>query len=174
MIAVAANTEGPREIIGLSIGPSEAETFRTEFLRSLRARGFCGVRLVISDAYTGFEAAIARIFEATWQRCRIHWMQNVLTHVSRGRHTVVAAAIRQAFDQPDRAQAGTRCSPCGPAQPRCGGCAEAELSGAARAAGLVFLRRDGRDHHYGLDLDLHRFCSGKVLMLSGLLFESHG
>ena len=106
IIAVAANTEGRREIIGLGIGPSEAETFWTEFLRSLRARGLGGVRLVISDAHTGLKAAIARVFEATWQRCRVHWIRNALAHVSRGQHTVVAAAIRQAFDQPDRAHAG--------------------------------------------------------------------
>jgi len=106
IIAVAANTEGRREIIGLGIGPSEAETFWTEFLRSLRARGLGGVRLVISDAHTGLKAAIARVFEATWQRCRVHWMRNALAHVSRGQHTVVAAAIRQAFDQPDRTHAG--------------------------------------------------------------------
>jgi transposase-like protein len=106
IIAVAANTEGRREIIGLGIGPSEAETFWTEFLRSLRARGLGGVRLVVSDAHTGLKAAIARVFEATWQRCRVHWMRNALAHVSRGQHTVVAAAIRQAFDQPDRAHAG--------------------------------------------------------------------
>ena len=106
MIAVAANTEGRREIIGLGIGPSKAETFWTEFLRSLRARGLGGARLVISDAHTGLKAAIARVFEATWQRCRVHWMRNALAHVSRGQHTVIAAAIRQAFDQPDRAHAG--------------------------------------------------------------------
>ena len=106
IVAVAANTEGRREIIGLGIGPSEAETFWTEFLRSLRARGLGGVRLVISDAHTGLKAAIARVFEATWQRCRVHWIRNALAHVSRGQHTVVAAAIRQAFDQPDRAHAG--------------------------------------------------------------------
>jgi transposase-like protein len=106
IIAVAANTEGRREIIGLGIGPSEAETFWTEFLRSLKARGLGGVRPVISDAHTGLKAAIARVFEATWQRCRVHWIRNALAHVSRGQHTVIAAAIRQAFDQPDRAHAG--------------------------------------------------------------------
>ena len=106
IIAVAANTEGRREIIGLGIGPSEAETFWNEFLRTLKARGLGGVRLVISDAHTGLRAAISRVFEATWQRCRVHWMRNALAHVSRGQHTVVAAAIRQAFDQPDRSHAG--------------------------------------------------------------------
>ncbi len=85
IIAVAANTEGRREIIGLGIGPLEAfggaavhrtpalsaSPFRTEFPRSLKARSLGGVRLVISDAHTGLKAAIGRVFEATWQRCRV-------------------------------------------------------------------------------------------------------
>jgi putative transposase len=106
IIAVAANTDGRREIIGLGIGPSEAETFWMDFLRALKARGLASVKLVISDAHGGLKAAIARVFEATWQRCRVHWMRNALAHVSKGQHTVVAAAIRQAFDQPDHRQAG--------------------------------------------------------------------
>jgi transposase-like protein len=106
IIAVAVNTDGRREIIGLGTGPSEAETFWTEFLRGLKARGLDGVKLVVSDAHTGLKAAIARVFDATWQRCRVHWMRNALAHVPRSQHTVVAAAIRQAFGQPDRAQAG--------------------------------------------------------------------
>ena len=106
IIAVAVNTDGRREIIGLGTGPSEAETFWTEFLRGLKARGLDGIKLVISDAHTGLKAAIARVFDATWQRCRVHWMRNALAHVPKGQHTVVAAAIRQAFGQPDRAQAG--------------------------------------------------------------------
>ena len=84
IIAVAANTEGRREIIGLGIGPSEAETFWTDFLRSLRGRGLDGVKLVISDAHSGLKAAITRVSEATWQRCRVHWMRNALAHVSKG------------------------------------------------------------------------------------------
>ncbi|EYD72840.1 IS256 family transposase [Limimaricola hongkongensis] len=106
IIAVAVNTDGRREIIGLSIGlsigPSEAETFWTDFLRSLKSRSLADVKLVISDAHTGLKAAIARVFEATWQRCRVHWMRNALAHVPKGQHTVVAAAIRQAFTQPDQ------------------------------------------------------------------------
>lgn len=101
IIAVAANTDGRREIIGLGVGPSEAETFWMDFLRSLRARGLDGVKLVISDAHSGLKAAISKVFEATWQRCRVHWMRNALSYVSKGQHTVVAAAIRQAFEQPD-------------------------------------------------------------------------
>ena len=101
IIAVAANTDGRREIIGLGVGPSEAETFWMDFLRSLRARGLDGVKLVISDAHSGLKSAISKVFEATWQRCRVHWMRNALAHVSKGQHTVVAAAVRQAFEQPD-------------------------------------------------------------------------
>ncbi len=74
-------------------------------MRGLKARGLDGTKLVVSDAHSGLRAAIVRVFEATWQRCRVHWMRNALAHVSRGQHTVVAAAIRQAFDQPDRASA---------------------------------------------------------------------
>jgi len=106
IIAVAVNTDGRREIIGLGLGPSEAETFWTEFLRGLKARGLGGVKLVISDAHTGLKAAIQRVFDATWQRCRVHWIRNALAHVPKGQHTVVAAAIRQAFNQPDRDSAG--------------------------------------------------------------------
>jgi transposase-like protein len=106
IIAVAVNTDGRREIIGLGTGPSEAETFWTEFLRGLKARGLDGIKLVISDAHAGLKAAISRVFDATWQRCRVHWMRNALAHVQRGQHTMVAAAIRQAFNQPDRDSAG--------------------------------------------------------------------
>jgi transposase-like protein len=76
IIAVAVNTDGRREIIGLGLGPSEAETFWMEFLRGLRSRGLGGVKLVISDAHTGLKAAIARVFDATWQRCRVGLLNN--------------------------------------------------------------------------------------------------
>ncbi len=102
IIAVAVNPDGRREIIGLTVGPPEAETFWTEFLRSLKGRGLDGLKLVVSDAQTGLKAAIRRVFDATWQRCRVHWMRNALAHVPKGQHTVVAAAIRQAFNQPDQ------------------------------------------------------------------------
>ena len=111
IIAVAVDTDGRREIIGSGAGPSETfgrwpSPFWTEFMRGLKARGLDGVKLVISDAHTGLKAAIARVFDTTWQRCRVHWMRNALAHVPKGQHTVVAAAIRQAFGQPDRARAG--------------------------------------------------------------------
>ena len=106
IVAVAVNTDGRREIVGLHIGPSEAETFWTSFLKSLAKRGLRGTKLVISDAHEGLKAAITRTLAgATWQRCRVHFMRNALAHVPRSQTTVVAAAIRQAFGQPDHASA---------------------------------------------------------------------
>jgi transposase-like protein len=101
IIAVAVNTEGRREIVGLGLGPSEAEPFWSAFLKGLAKRGLKGVKLVISDAHEGLRLAITRVLGATWQRCRVHWMRNALAHVPKGQHTMVAAAIRQAFLQPD-------------------------------------------------------------------------
>ena len=106
IIAVAANTEGRREIVGLGIGPSEAETFWADFLKRLIRRGLRGVKLVISDAHEGLKAAVQRVVGATWQRCRVHFMRNALAYVPKTQETVVAAAIRQAFIQPDRETAG--------------------------------------------------------------------
>ena len=105
IIAVAANTDGRREIVGLHIGPSEAETFWSTFLKSLTRRGLHGVKLVISDAHEGLKAATRRVFGAGWQRCRVHWMRNALAYVPKTQQSMVAAALRQAFLQPDRAQA---------------------------------------------------------------------
>jgi putative transposase len=102
IIAVAVNTDGRREIVGLKVGPSEAETFWSGFLKSLVRRGLKGVKLVVSDAHEGLKQAIARVLCATWQRCRVHWMRNALAYVPKGQHTMVAAALRQAFLQPDR------------------------------------------------------------------------
>ena len=93
IIAVAVNTDGRREIIGLTVGPSEAETFWTEFLRSLKARGLGGLKLVISDAHTGLKASIRRVFDATWQRGRVHWMRNALAHVPKGRECPVFCVL---------------------------------------------------------------------------------
>ena len=105
IIAVAANTDGKREIIGLHIGPSETAAFWSDLLRSLVRRGLRCVRLVISDAHEGLKAAIQRVFTASWQRCRVHWMRNALAYVAKGQQTMIAAALRQAFLQPDRASA---------------------------------------------------------------------
>jgi putative transposase len=105
IIAVAVNAEGRREIVGLHLGPSEAETFWATFLRSLVKRGLKGVKLVVSDAHEGLKAAIRRVLGATWQRCRVHWMRSALAHVGKGQQAVVAAALRQAFLQADDAAA---------------------------------------------------------------------
>ena len=101
IIAMAVSSDGRREIVGLGIGPSEAEPFWSAFLKGLVKRGLKGVKLVISDAHDGLRLAITRVVGATWQRCRVHWIRNALAHVPKGQHTMVAAAIRLAFLQPD-------------------------------------------------------------------------
>src|SRR5678816_2887607 len=75
IIAVGVNADGRREVLGMDIGPSEAETFWTSFLRKLTRRGLRGVKLVISDAHEGLKAAVAKVVNATWQRCRVHFMR---------------------------------------------------------------------------------------------------
>jgi putative transposase len=105
IIAVAVDAEGRREIVGLHLGPSEAETFWTTFLKGLLRRGLRGVKLVVSDAHEGLKAAIRRVLGATWQRCRVHWLRAALAHVPKGQQSVVAAALRQAFLQADQANA---------------------------------------------------------------------
>jgi transposase-like protein len=98
-IAVGVNSDGRREVLGMAIGASEAETFWTEFLRSLARRGLRGVKLVISDAHEGIKASVARVFSATWQRCRVHFARNVLAHAGRSGRRVVSAFIATAFAQ---------------------------------------------------------------------------
>jgi putative transposase len=101
IVAVAVNGDGRREVLGMDIGPSEAETFWTEFLRKLARRGLRGVKLVISDAHEGLKAAVARVLHASWQRCRVHFMRNVLAHAGKSGRRVVAAFIGTAFAQED-------------------------------------------------------------------------
>jgi putative transposase len=101
IIAVGVNSDGRREVLGMDVGPSEAETFWTEFLRKLARRGLRGVKLVISDAHEGLKAAIARVLHATWQRCRVHLMRNLLAHAGRQGRGVASAFIATAFAQQD-------------------------------------------------------------------------
>ncbi len=101
IVAVAVNSHGRREVLGIAIGASEAETFWTEFLRSLARRGLRGVKLVISDAHEGLKAAVAKVLHASWQRCRVHFMRNVLAHAGKQGRRVVAAFIATAFAQED-------------------------------------------------------------------------
>ena len=105
IIAVAVNTDGQREVLGMAVGPSEAEPFWTNFLRSLARRGLRGVKLVISDDHEGLKAAVAKVLKATWQRCRVHFMRNALAHVPKGQRQMVAALIRTVFAQESEADA---------------------------------------------------------------------
>ena len=83
IIAVAVNTDGVREVLGMAVGPSEAEPFWSAFLRSLTRRGLRGVKLVISDAHEGLKAAVAKVLKATWQRCKVHFLRNALATPAR-------------------------------------------------------------------------------------------
>jgi putative transposase len=101
IMAVGVNADGRREVLGMDIGPSEAETFWTAFLRKLARRGLRGVKLVVSDAHEGIKAAVSKVLSATWQRCRVHFMRNVLAHAGRSGRRVVSAFIATAFAQDD-------------------------------------------------------------------------
>jgi putative transposase len=105
IIAVGANSDGRREVLGMDIGLSEAATFWIEFLRKLSRRGLRGVKLVISDAHEGIKAAVSRVFSATWQRCCVHFMRNALVHAGKTQRRVVSAFVGTAFAQDDAAAA---------------------------------------------------------------------
>ena len=118
IIAVGVNGDGRREVLGLTIGASEAETFWTAFLRKLARRGLRGVKLVISDAHEGLKAAIAKVLNASWQRCHVHFMRNVLAHAGKQGRRVVAAFIGTAFAKmmprppgPSGGKSPTSCAP---------------------------------------------------------------
>jgi putative transposase len=105
VIATGVTADGGREVLGLDVGDSEDGAFWIAFLRSLKARGLAGVQLVISDAHTGLKQAIAAVMAgACWQRCRVHFLRNVLARVPRGSAEMVAAAIRTIFAQPTGAE----------------------------------------------------------------------
>lgn len=107
VIALGVDETGHRTILGFQVGAAESEAFWVEFLRSLVKRGLTGVQLVISDAHEGLKKAVAKVLNgASWQRCRVHFMRNVLAHVPKGDKKLVAAHIRTIFAQPDRDAAG--------------------------------------------------------------------
>src|SRR5579862_4750220 len=110
IIAIAVNTDGVREVLGMSVGPSEAEPFWTNFLRSLTRRGLRGVKLVISDAHEGLKAAAAKVLKSTWQRCKVHFIRNALVHAGKGQRQMVLAMINTVFaqDTPEAASAQWR------------------------------------------------------------------
>jgi putative transposase len=102
VVATGVAADGRREVLGFDVGDSEDGAFWMAFLRSLKTRGLGGVQLVISDAHAGLKAAIeAVLLGATWQRCRVHFLRNVLAQVPKGHQEMVAAAIRTVFAQPD-------------------------------------------------------------------------
>jgi len=105
IVAVGVNSDGRREVLGMTIGHSEAEPFWVEFLRSLARRGLRGVKLVVSDAHDGLKAAITKVLGATWQRCRVHFMRNALAYAGKTQRRIVSAWVGTAFAQDDAAAA---------------------------------------------------------------------
>ena len=109
VVATGVTSEGGREVLGVDIGDSEDETFWTAFLRSLKARGLSGVRLVISDAHAGLKAAIRKTMSGTsWQRCRVHYMRNLHAVIPRAHQDMVSAAFRTIFALSDPAAVSAR------------------------------------------------------------------
>jgi len=99
IVAVGVNSDGRREVLGVAIGPSEAELFWTEFLRTLARRGLRGVKLVVSDAHEGIKAPVSKVFNASGQRCRVHLMRNLLARAGKSGRRVVSAFVATAFAQ---------------------------------------------------------------------------
>ena len=108
VVAIGINALGYREVLGIAVGDSEAEGFWRQFLGSLKERGLDGTRLVISDAHLGLTAAIKRMFQGcSWQRCRVHFLRNLLSHVPKAGQDMVAAAMKAVFviQAPDQVRA---------------------------------------------------------------------
>jgi transposase-like protein len=109
VVATGLRADGYREVLGVDVGDSENETFWTEFLRGLKDRGLDGVKLVVSDAHAGLRAGIRVVFQgASWQRCRVHAMRNLLSAAQHQHRQVIAALIRTIFAQPDHDTAVTQ------------------------------------------------------------------
>ena len=104
VVATGVAADGHREVLGFDVGDSEDGAFQAAFLRSLKARGLHGVQLVISDSHAGLKTAISSVLlGAAWQRCRVHFLRNVLAQVPKGSAEMVAATIRTIFAQPSPA-----------------------------------------------------------------------
>lgn len=109
VVAIGVTADGERQILGVDAGPSEDAAFWTAFLRELKRRGLQGVRLVISDGHEGIKKAVATVLTGTtWQRCRVHFMRNLLAVVPKSAREAVAAVVRTIFAQPDHASALTQ------------------------------------------------------------------
>jgi putative transposase len=126
VIAYGVHESGRREVIGLDVGEAETESFWREFLRGLRARGLEGVKLCVSDAHQGLKNAIGQVLGCPWQRCTVHFLRDMLGHVSRAQQPLVSGAIRQIFvaARPPRHASGSDRSPISSARmlPRSPGC----------------------------------------------------
>lgn len=108
IIAVGVNADGRREVLGLEIGTSEAEPIWTEFLRKLSRRDLRGVKLVVSDTHESIKITVSKVLNATWQRCRVHFMRNTLAHAGKSGRRVVSAFIATAFAQETPEAASTQ------------------------------------------------------------------
>jgi putative transposase len=138
VIAYGVHESGRREVIGLEVGEAETKAFWREFLRSLRARGLDGIRLCISDAHQGLKAAITQVLGCPWRRCTVHFLRDLLGHVSRAQQPLVSGAIRGIFTATTGAEACQRLGPgrraAAPARPQGRPAAGGRRS---RAAGLL-------------------------------------
>lgn len=109
VVAIGVTLDGERQILGVDVGASEEGSFWTAFLRSLVKRGLAGVRLVVSDAHEGLKHAISTVLAgAAWQRCRVHFMRNLLATVPQAMREPIAAIVRTIFAQPDHTSALTQ------------------------------------------------------------------
>ena len=109
VIAIGVDQTGERHLLGFDLGASEDEDFWLAFLRSLVSRGMKTVQLTISDAHQGLKKAVRQVFSgASWQRCRVHFMRNLLAHIPKPDKSAVADAVRMVFDQPDRYSASVQ------------------------------------------------------------------
>jgi transposase-like protein len=99
ILAIGVNADGRREVLGVATGASEAEPFWTAFLRSLADQGSRGVKLVIADDHKGLRAAASRVFHASHQRCRVHWMRNAMAHLAPKQRPAVVAMLKTIFAQ---------------------------------------------------------------------------
>ncbi|MGY2843567.1 transposase-like protein [Bradyrhizobium sp. USDA 4509] len=131
IVAGGVNSDGRREVLGMDIGPSEAETFWTAFMRKLARRGLRGVKLVVSDAHEGIKATVAKVLNASWQRCRVHFMRNALAHA--GKADGVSSLPSSPLRLPRTIRDGTRAM------------AEGRRSAPPQAAQARRLPRRGRD-----------------------------
>ncbi len=116
VVCTGVNANGDREVLGVDIGDAESEAFWGDFLRDLRRRGLSGVRLVVSDAHEGLKAAIGKILAGTsWQRCRVHFLRNVLARIPKGHADMVAATSAPSSASPP----ATPCENSSTRSPRC-------------------------------------------------------